>query len=298
MVPVVGLCYPHGRYTSVERDYIERMNLLINSWDVPSVNFLGAVGDGDGRWAKGCENDPGHPNNRGHEAMFRAFVPVLFDALAAGKPIPTRPRGRGFVRIGGPDEPASHIVCMPKDPLQAWSIAVSVRTETDGLVAWVGNAKAAARVTLERGRFVYASSTGTMLELDRPGADGRWHHVVVSHRYAAGRTTVYVDAKDVGSVDEQFAPVTFGIGRYASPPAKPPTGGKEADYRGWFIYRAALNLREVSALAAGKLVQASLELYAPLCDRAFADGKPVENRAQSLTDAVVVGKGGIQPVPE
>ncbi len=53
IVPIVSLCYTRMDFTAVEYAYTRRMNLLINSWDVPSVNFLGAVDDGTGKWANG-----------------------------------------------------------------------------------------------------------------------------------------------------------------------------------------------------------------------------------------------------
>ena len=55
-------------------------------WDVPSVNFLGAVDDGTGKWAKGFWHDSLHPNAAGHDELARTFVPTLFDALEQGKP--------------------------------------------------------------------------------------------------------------------------------------------------------------------------------------------------------------------
>ena len=51
----------------------------------------------------------------------------------------------------------------------------------------------------------------------------------------------------------------------------------QADYREWMVHRAGLNPDEVTTIHDGTLLQASLELYAPLSDDAFV------NRAQSLS---------------
>ena len=100
IVPIVTLCYPRSVYTAVDYDYIRRMNILENSWDVPSVNFLGALDDGHGRWARGFMFNDKHPNAAGHRELALAFVPTLFDALEKGKPTPSKPQdGRGFARI-------------------------------------------------------------------------------------------------------------------------------------------------------------------------------------------------------
>jgi hypothetical protein len=56
------------------------------------------------------------------------------------------------------------------------------------------------------------------------------------------------------------------------------------DARDVLIYRSALNSDEAAALWKGALPQASLEVYAPLAERQFGKGLPVENRAQSLSE--------------
>jgi hypothetical protein len=54
----------------------------------------------------------------------------------------------------------------------------------------------------------------------------------------------------------------------------------------WLVYRAALNDLEVESLFDGHLLQASLEVYAPLRDAPGKEGSLVENRAQSLSRVV------------
>ena len=183
---IIGLCYPHGNYTPTEIDYVRRMNLLINTWDVPSANFLGALDDTSGGWAVGYENDPGHPNTEGHKEMFYTIVPSVFEALETGKPIPTRLAGDGSLALGG-----------------------------------------------QNGKIV-------------------------------------------------FEPKDFSI------------GGKEScDYKHWMVYRSALNEMEVNALYEGKLLQASLEVYAPLQDKNLEDAMAVKNRAQSMSEAIYKIKFGL-----
>ena len=99
MVPIVTLCYPRSVYTPVEYEYIRRMNILENSWDAPTVNFLGALDDGNGRWARGFMFNDKHPNASGHQELALTFVPTLFEALEKCKPTPTTPAGvRGFAQ--------------------------------------------------------------------------------------------------------------------------------------------------------------------------------------------------------
>jgi GDSL-like lipase/acylhydrolase family protein len=77
IVPVVTTCYTRMDFTEVEYEYTRRMNLLIDSWDVPSVNFLGAVDDGTGKWARGFWYDSLHPNaNRSRPGRKRPDSPA------------------------------------------------------------------------------------------------------------------------------------------------------------------------------------------------------------------------------
>ena len=59
MIPIVTLCYTRNDFTDVEYGYTRRVNATINQWDVPSVNLLGAVDDGD--WQVGARLLVGQP---------------------------------------------------------------------------------------------------------------------------------------------------------------------------------------------------------------------------------------------
>lgn len=271
MTPVVGLCYPHGEYTAEEYDYVKRMNLLINAWDVASVNFLGAIGNGQGHWAQGYQQDPGHPNTAGHREMFYAIVPGLFDAIEAGKPIPQKAEGSGCLSLG-PKNPAS-VRYQVTDTMHSWATVFYFRCEQDGPLATIESDSAKGEIAIRDGKIVYQS-----LASESKVADGQWHQAAVSHRYAQRQSQLFVDGRSIGTLTEQVEPKAFMLGGDAL---------TEADYREWLVYRAALNDLEAQALWEGRLLQASLEVYAPLQDPAFTTAKPVENRAQSLSQAML-----------
>ena len=90
-----------------------------------------------------------------------------------------------------------------------------------------------------------------------------------------------MDGHLAGKTSERLEPTSFALG-----------GAGQADFKDLLIYRSALNADEVAALDRGALLQASLEVYAPLTDSPLTPGVAVENRAQSLTSAIV-GPGGI-----
>lgn len=93
IVPVMANNYTRADYNESDYNYVKKLNLLIHEWDLPSINTLGAIDDGKGRWASGYENDAYHPNSAGHQEFCYAIVPSLFDALEAGKPLPKRVQG-------------------------------------------------------------------------------------------------------------------------------------------------------------------------------------------------------------
>jgi len=87
-------------------------------------------------------------------------------------------------------------------------------------------------------------------------------------------------------VNERLEPDRFVVGGPGS--AGGATAPRPADYRDLFIFRSALNADEVAVLHQAKVLQSSLEIYAPLADAQFQPGSTVENRAQSLA-ALKVG---------
>ena len=311
IVPIITLCYTRNDFTSVEYEYTRRINLAINSWDVPSVNFLGAVDDGTGKWAKGFWHDSLHPNAAGHEELLRTFVPSLFDALEQGKPAPVRSTSTAFARVEGG---ATAISFTPEDSMHPFAFGVTVRTSRDGSVASVSgstlNAAMAmkteergggrgplqfetttlttagpflATIGVQEGVWIYKSAGGSVVR-SAVKADARPHRVFVSHYTARGETLFFVDGKLAGSTAERLEPKSFALG-----------GPGEADFKDLLIYRSALNVDEVAAIEAGRVVQASLEVYAPLADQNFAPGAVVKNMAQSLT-APKIGAGHVQRI--
>ncbi|MDP6581673.1 MAG: GDSL-type esterase/lipase family protein [Vicinamibacterales bacterium] len=312
IVPIVTLCYTRGDFNAREYAYTRRMNLLINSWDVPSVNLLGAIDDGAGRWAPGFVADPSHPNSAGHTEMAHAFVPSLFDALAAGKPLPVKSTASGFVRVR--DGSAAPLTFSPDTTMRSFAVSFLVRASGDGAVAAVAgqtldhaaqqreygrrrqsievytltpSGRTRTRLAVVDGRLTYTASTGQVLAATVDAADGGWHHVVLSHYAARGETLLFVDGDLAGSVNERLQPDRFVLGGAGGTGTSAP---EQADYKDWMIHRAGLNADEAAELHAGTLLQASLEVYAPLTG---LDDVAADNLAQSLSVIEVQSAGVI-----
>jgi lysophospholipase L1-like esterase len=320
ITPVVTLAYPRDAYTPVEYEYLRRINLLQNTWDVPSVNFLGAIDDGMGHWTKGFGFDDKHPNAAGHREFLYSWVPSLFEALEQGKPTPARPAGAGFARITSGVAP---LTFTPGDTMHAFAVSFQVRAQANGTVAAIGGARLAASTELkvvergqnrsqiesttlrtdgpftaaigiQDGKWTYTSATGVAVG-SGVAADASWHHIVLSHYTARGETLLYVDGVLRGHVRERLEPTRFVLGGPGTPDGRPAPA--QADYRDFFVFRAALNVDEAAALHRGQVLQSSLEVYAPLADARFAAGESAENRAQSLS-ALRIGSDSIAHVNE
>lgn len=312
MQVVVAGCYARNGFGADPPlyEYTRRMNIEINRWDVPSINFLGAIDNGAGEWAANFEADGGHPNGSGHQEMFLAIVPSLFEAMEAGKPIPAKGAGNRCAQLRGADDVAAPLSFVPGDAMHSFAVSFWVRPATSGLLAVVAGkagvlraapwqrddktlqadlvepSEEAAVVRLEcrDGRIVCVTPNG---EIGSPTLEGNvWHHVVVSHACARGASQLYVDGALAGSISERMIPATFFLGGGASPQMV-----AAADLKEWAVYRSSLNLDEARFVYEGNLYQSSLEVYAPLMDADFEVGKTVENRAQSMSEVHVVAAG-------
>jgi lysophospholipase L1-like esterase len=312
IVPIVTLCYTRNDFTSIEYEYTRRMNLAINAWDVPSVNFLGAVDDGTGKWAKGFWHDSLHPNAAGHAELARTFVPTLFDALEQGKPAPTRSTSSGFAHLEGG---GAAITVTADDSMHPFAFGFTARlaggrpgdssvaeirgatlTATSGMkieargggrgtlefetTTLTSAAPFQATIGVQGGMWIYKAANGSVVQ-SRVKADRRAHRLFVSHYTARGETLFFVDGVLAGSTAERLEPKTFALG-----------GPHETDFKDLLIYRSALNPDEIAALESGRLLQASLEVYSPLTEGHFQPGGRVANLAQSLTTARI-GAGSV-----
>jgi lysophospholipase L1-like esterase len=289
MVPVVVNCYTRNDFQPEQYEAVKKMNLLINTWDVPSVNVLGPIDNGKGNWLDGYYHDKSHPDYKGHREMAYAFVPGLFDAMEAGKPVPYKIRSSNYAVIRQPAsaKPFSYV---PDDPIHSFSVSFLVRTSGNGTVAVIPGEKVAG-IGMEQGKVVYHSTGNEVLASDTTTENKGWQYIVLTHQYATGLTSFYINGNLAGNLIESIDFKEFVLGGNAGRPAdKVPS---EAGYKDLLIYRSVLNPDEVKALYYDQLLQSSLEVYAPLNDKEFKLNTPAANNAQS-TSKLVIGSDSIK----
>ncbi len=285
MYPIVVNCYARSDFKAEQYEAIRKMNQIINTWDVPSVNVLGPIDNGMGNWLENCRHDKSHPDFNGHREMFYAFVPSLFNAIEAGKPIPFKLRDSGYASISQP-ESFKPLSFTPDYPIHSFSVCFQVKSVGNGTCAVIqGDIPA----TIERcnGKIEYHSTNHQLITADTTAENKGWQYVVLTHQYASGKTTLFVNGKPAGTTTEFIDFKSFILGGQGSAQNKP--APKIAFYKDLLIYRSVLNKDEVLAHYYNQLLQSSLELYAPLNDPEFQTGSSAANFAQSLSKLIIDG---------
>ncbi|MDH4271600.1 MAG: GDSL-type esterase/lipase family protein, partial [Candidatus Aminicenantes bacterium] len=280
IVPVLGSCYPNDNFTQpAHYASLKAMNLEIGTWAVPSINLLGALDNGDGQFVPGIAFDLDHPADLGHRELFHSVVPSLFQALAAGTPLPVKETGSGFTALGKTGSNAGVLSHVPADPVHSFTSVLEFYPRSKGvLTATLGldGTQAVLSITAE-GDLVYRSTNGATKIIRTSFLDQAWHQLGIVHHGLKNETIVYVDGIPGAAVAETLRPVQFTVGGAESAPA---------DCRDWMIFRAPLNADEMKAVRSGTLLQSSLEVYAPLREEILRPNHEAVNRAQSLAKVI------------
>lgn len=279
-VPVVMNNYTRSDYTLEDYAYIKKINLDIHKWDVPSVNTLGSIDDGTGRWAEGFIADAFHPNDAGHTEFMYAIPPSLFDALAEGKPLPVRKTGGSLTLSNG-----STLSFTGENVVHSFTVTLRIRGNEDGQLLRFLSGTRWGRLRLKNGGYVeYTPPTGASVTsaASLVTDDATWYNVTLTHYYAQQRTLIYVGQTLVGEVSERLTPTRFTVG-----------DGSQALHRQYSelsFWRSALCAEEVTAHNGGSIMRSSLELYVPLDDSMA--GSEIPNLAQS-TNVVSYQQGSV-----
>lgn len=288
-VPVVMNNYTHSDYNEADYEKIKAINLLIHEWDVPSVNTLGAIDDGAGRWAAGYVADAAHPNTNGHREFFYAMVPSLFDALEDGKPLPERDRSQSVLLGAG-----ETMELQPEGTVHPFTVSLRLNASGPGTLITFpqGSGRLQSTVTLSvdrEGNLVYSSSgSKAPLTVDADMLDGAWHDVAVSHYYARGMTKIYVDGNEVASRKENInfnSRLTIGD----------ETGTHSLQLAEVAFWRAGMNQEEMKAFADGAMLRSSLEIYSPMC---IDEKGLIPNLAQSTNSLKLNARNAVGTVGE
>lgn len=273
IVPVMASNYANGGFNESDYEILKNLNLTIQQWEVPSVNMLGAVDDGAGRWVKAIESDGAHPNSDGHREMSYAIVPSLFDALDAGKTIPQRQESTAYAL--GKASATQHIEFVPENIVHPFTLSFEVKASSAGTLASFETENGTGNIKIdENGNIVYESPSDGQIT-STTSANDEWLCISLTHYYAWGMTQLYVNGVKCGEFSEKLVATKFALGGSNAP--------DKADYRQLFFWRSGMNDKEIAAVAEGKMLRSSLEIYAPLSNES-----PLINLAQSTNTLALV----------
>lgn len=265
-VPVVVNNYTRSDYNDADYEFIKRMNMLIHSWDVPSFNSLGSIDDGAGHWAEGYIADAFHPNTAGHKEFMYGFVPSLFDALAAEKPLPVRDTTKEMNF-----DSKTNVTFTPEGTVHSFTFNARVKGSEAGDILTFDGGKVGVD---ETGKVVYTSNNGSIATATPVMAGRAWHDVALSHYYARGYTALYIDGKVAGELNERFA--LKGDLKI---------GGSARSFSEISFWRAGMNEGELTAHHNGDMLKSSLEIYSPMT---VVNGA-IPNLAQSTNSLAIEG---------
>lgn len=280
-IPVVVNNYTRGDYNESDYGCVKKMNLLIHGWDVPSINSLGAIDDGTGKWSVGYIADVAHPNTQGHKEFMCAFVPSLFDAILAGKSHPRRDTSQQIEL-----KENMTLVITPEGTLHPFTLCF--RVKVTGACRLLNFAHETGSLTGTGSLWLNGDGTvtynsprnGSVTASESAVNDGDWHDIALSHYYARGYTALYIDGKEVAHVHENIN-LNGGFTVAGSKDF-----GSSVCVSEIALWRAGMNEDEMRAHHDGEMLKSSLEIYSPM--KLDNNGKIV-NFAQSLNEIKVSG---------
>ena len=219
----VGSNYANSDYNSSHYKFIKDMNILTQTWNVPSCNFLGTIDNGKGQWVPGFVASAGHPNNEGQTEMYHSIVPSIWDAIDAGKkPLPPK-RPAESARSAIPSARAAVTYAVPKtEPIHSYAVVFRFKsnkiksnntvtlltinaTDLDGaeyaltLSMVPGHEVCGWGCYWQNPAFEYSSPIGGVATShgissnDTMYDDGAWHEVALSHFWANQSTNLFID---------------------------------------------------------------------------------------------------------
>lgn len=295
--PVVALCYARNDIQNANRyPYMQGANLVINSWNVPSINLDGVLNNDSGGLIGGLNSGDGiHPNDYGHAEIYYSIPPTIFDALTQGKTNrPGLAAATNFARLTALPGVTAPVVFTPSNTVHSYTLTFKVRAVSGGTIATIPTGTGFATLQITNGRFAYYGTNGGSITASSINAtNGDWHEVAISHRYAMTNTWLFVDGVQAGTLSEQYAPSQFVVGGPGNSAA--PVAPAVMDLKDLYVYRAAWNLAEAQAQAQGRLQVASLEIASPLDDTTFTSNSPAINQAASLS-GVIINTDGLAPL--
>lgn len=281
--------YPRNDYSATDYKYLKQTSQILENSKVPYLNLLGAIDDGNGHWRDGMWADALHPNDTGHESMFRAIPLSLLDNLLFdGEDLsPSFIDPRLIVKLGNQAVQFSNEY-IPESPFGSVTAACTVRRpigQTPGRAILIMRSTGLATTPLRIRNNVdaWAACIGdtNYLESSTLSSTGATAHICLRFDYHSNLISFFVDGVKVGVFSASIGDITsisFGS-RFDEPGAN--AGNYE--FGSFAVWRTALSDEQIFDAANGKFSKASLCLLSPPYDSEINATTRLVNLAPSST---------------
>lgn len=269
IIPIISNNYPNNGYTSVEYGYINQINAELDSWGVPVLNLLGAVDDLTGKFVAGSFFDFQHPNDAGHQAMYKAVPPSMFDCLMNWDEKRLVPE-KGAISVGVDSSTEKPLEAVFDGDLEGFTASFWFKNNDANASGktLAGFGTSSSRVANSGGiglRYITASGGSVNFGVF-PEVTKNWYHVAISYNNITQKVRAYLNGVYIGEVTD---PITLSRMTIAgrSDTGQASLNSVNTDFKDVAIYRARLNDAQIKELYSGNILKSSLEIFSPLSDK-------------------------------
>lgn len=263
--PILTGAYPRNDYTATDYKYLKQTNQILENSKVPYLNLLGAIDDGAGHWKDGMWWDSGHPNDVGHESMFRAIPLSLFDNLTYGEDLaPMKVDPSYVVRIGTQVSTVPAIY-HPESPFGCVTAMCTVRRNPGNLgrafIAFNSTEQdinGPLRVRNQADFWKMSIGDVDAVVSSRLSSDQKQTHICVRSEFftKAHRHSLFIDGALIGSYVQDIGTVTSIT--FAGRQDAPSVNADACEFGSFAIWRTALSDEQIFDAANGIYSKASL----------------------------------------
>jgi lysophospholipase L1-like esterase len=274
IVPIISNGYPHGAYTPEQYQFAQKFNEELALWPVYSIDLMGAMDDGQGRWLMEFTKDAGHPNSAGHEEMTRAIPATMLDSVW-NVDLPSIVPAKSWTSLVTAQGQA-HFQCQADRELHSstFGFEVQLPDNAQGDVLLAKSEVWTCELNIQGAkRSIELVHQGQHLALDIPNS--KELRIAISTSYGREELSLWLNGKATKMKFTRSPLQNFHV--YGNVTEK-----TNLKFRNVFLYYSALSDNILNKMfSTARVPMSSLALYAPCDDSILAAGIPLINLAPS-----------------
>lgn len=293
ILPVIADSLPNNGFNADDYKFLRSVHRWIDGQPVITFSWLDALEDGAGQgyWRSIFYNDGAHTNDAGHDLIFNAINPSIFECIVDSNlrlPVPQRKAGwRNTDTAGNIPLRATF-----EFPMRSYTVAFRCTTASLSRGVWGVNNTANGNGTRlstngPGGVFQLNPGSGTTIDSAIP-VDGREHHFAIRYDHYAQQLSLFIDAMLIGSITFQQNEKIQWMSFMDRAAGGTPIIGTMNDI---LVYRTALNDASIKSIFDGDIPKGSLDLYCPLGDPDVLLYSRAENYVPTSSYLAITGTG-------